>query len=283
MKLERRLIGTRRWTALAVALGAMALAPVTLGAEQRRASVTVQPQSPGTATAKCKSGQVALAAGFGASPFDPNSNGGPIVRLVSKPAGKDGIATTGFNFNNTDSGTLYSYAYCGKRRRPPKVVSSDVEVDANSVGSVVAKCPRGSRAIAGGFGTDQFIITLVSKRSGNRGWKVAGFNIGDLSSGQSGTLTSYAYCKSPGPRLVTKSQDKTVSTSLKTTNVKCPHGGKAVSGGFDGNINTSGSQLNAAGALTSKRYAHARGWTTEAISAGAPNQATITTYAYCRR
>jgi hypothetical protein len=268
----------------AIALSAMAITAVALGAVQKRAATSIPPQQLGSAIAKCDPGQVALAAGFGASPFIPNSSGGPVARLGSQPAGKHGVKTTAFNFNNSDPGALYSYAYCGKRAKPPTVASSDVQVEPNSVGTVVAKCPEGSRAIAGGFAIDDpaIIITLVSKRSGNRGWKAAGVNIGDLSSGSSGTLTAYAYCKSPGPKLTTESKDTTVSNGLKTTNVNCPNGGKAASGGFDGNISTSGSQLNAAGALGSKRFDKARGWTTEAISASSPNEATLTTYAYCR-
>ena len=285
MKLNRRrAFRIGRWMLAVTVLGAMATTAVALGAVQKRASKSIPPQQLGSATAKCDPGQVALAAGFGASPFFPNSSGGPVARLGSQPAGKHGVKTTAFNFNNSDPGTLYSYAYCGKRAHPPEVVSSDIHVEPNSVGSVVAKCPEGSRAISGGFGIDDqaIIISLVSKRSGNRGWKAAGFNIGDLSSGSSGTLTAYAYCKSPGPKLTTEAKDTTLSTGLKTTNVKCPNGGKAVSGGFDGNISTSGSQLNAAGALGSKRFDKARGWTTEGISAGSPNEATLTTYAYCR-
>jgi hypothetical protein len=268
----------------ATALGATAITAAAFGAVQKRASSSIPPQQVGSATAECDPGQVALAAGFGASPFFPNSSGGPVARLGSQPAGKHGVKTTAFNFNNSDPGTLYSYAYCGKRARPPEVVSSDVQVEPNSVGSAVATCPEGSRAIGGGFGIDDqaIIITLVSKRSGNRGWKAAGINIGDLGSGSAGTLTSYAYCKSPGPKLTTESKDTTVSNGLKTTNVKCPHGGRAVSGGFDGNISTSGSQLNAAGALGSKRFDKARGWTTDGISTSSPNEATLTTYAYCR-
>jgi hypothetical protein len=281
---HRRLLRVGRWLAAALALGAMAVTAVALGAVQERANTTIPPQQLGSATAKCDPGEVALAAGFGASPFDPNGgSGGPVARLGSMPAGKHRIKTTAMNFNNSATGTLYSYAYCGKRAKPPTVASSDVQVDPNTVGSAVAKCPEGSRSIAGGFGIDDqtFIITLVSKRSGNRGWKVAGFNIGDQSSAP-GRLTAYAYCKSPGPKITTESKDTTVSNGLKTTNVNCPNGGKAISGGFDGNISSSGSQLNAAGALTSKRFDKARGWTTEALSSSSPNQATITTYAYCR-
>src|SRR5207244_3258385 len=104
-----------------------------------------------------------------------------------------------------------SYAYCGKRARPPKVRSKSIQVAPNTFDSVVAKCPVGSQAIAGGFGTNQTVITLVSKRTGKRGWKVTGFDIADQGSPPA-SLTAYAYCKAPGQKLVTKSKDATVSS-----------------------------------------------------------------------
>ena len=268
----------------ATALGAMAITAVALGSVQRRASVSIPANQGGSATAKCDADEVALAAGFGTSPWDPStSNGGPIARIGSQPAGKRAIKTTAINFNQNDAGTLYSYAYCGKRAKPPKIVSSDTQVQPNSVGTVVAKCPEGSRVISGGFGTDNSVVTLTSKRSGNRGWKIQGFYIAQTKAKApaEATLSAYAICKSPGPKLTTESKDTTVTNSLKTTNVRCSNGSKAVSGGFDGNINGSDQGLDAAGALISKRFDHARGWTTEGISTGQP-QATLTTYAYCR-
>jgi hypothetical protein len=282
---RRRTLRTGRWLLAATALCTMGITAVALGTVQKRASTSIPAGQIGSATAECDPGQVALAAGFGISPWDPNtSNGGPIARLGSQPAGKSAIKTTAFNFNNTAAGTLYSYAYCGKRAKPPKIVSSDTQVQPNSVATVQAKCPEGSRVISGGFATDNTVVTLTSKRSGNRGWKVEGFYIGQTKTKGSAeaTLSAYAICKSPGPTLTTESKDTTVSNSLKTTNVRCSNGSKAVSGGFDGNLKASGQGLDAAGALFSKRFDHARGWTTEGISTGQP-QATLTTYAYCRK
>jgi hypothetical protein len=281
---QRRVLRIGRWTLAATALGATVITTLAFGAVQKRASTTILPQQLGSATAKCDPGEVALAAGFGASPFDPGtSNGGPVARLDSMPAGENGVKTTALNFNAVP-GTLYSYAYCGRRATPPTVASSDVQVEPNTIGSVRATCPEGSRVISGGFGTDNTVVTLTSKRSGNRGWKVEGFYIGLAKTKRpaEATLSAYAICKSPGPKLTTESKDTTVSGSLETTNVRCPGGGKALSGGFDGNIQASGEQLNAAGALGSKRFDNGRGWSTEGISSAAPLEATLTTYAYCR-
>ncbi len=281
---RHRTLRTGRWLLAVTALCTVGITAVALGAVQKRGSSSIAPGQLGSATAKCDPGQVALAAGFGTSPWDPStSNGGPIARLGSQPIGKRTIKTTALNFNNTAAGTLYSYAYCGKRAKPPTVVSSDTQLGPNTVGTVRAKCPEGSRVISGGFGTDSTVVTLTSKRSGNRGWKVEGFYIAQTKAKGSAeaTLSAYAICKSPGPKLTTESKDTTVSDSLTTTNVPCSNGSKVISGGFNGNLKASDSGLDAAGALVSKRFDRARGWTTEGISTGQP-EATLTTYAYCR-
>jgi hypothetical protein len=278
-----RVIRDARWVAVAAAMMVIAGATVALGAVQKRAATSIPPQATGSATANCKHGQVALAAGFAAPGFDPSSGGGPAVRFGSRFAGKRGVKTLGFNFGNDES-ELESFAYCGKRARPPEVRSKRVQIAPNSFGSVVAKCPHGSQAIAGGFASNRGIIALTSRRAGKRGWKVGGATIDD-SGNPSGPprLTAYAYCKAPGPEIVTRSKDTTVSSAFRTSTAKCPKHAKAVSGGFDGNVRRLGGQLTAAGALDSKRAAHGRAWTTSALSVSAPNPATITTYAYCRR
>jgi len=273
-----------RW----IAVGAVAMTVTgtgaAFGAVQRRAATSVPPQGVRSVTAKCRRGQVALAGGFAAPGWDPHTaNGGPVARFDSAPSGGRGITTTGFNFNGNDAQELDSFAYCGKRARPPKVVSMQTKVALDSFGSVVARCPRGSQAIAGGFGTGRSVITLTSKRSGRRGWKAVGVNSSGLN-GSSGpaSLTAYALCKTPGAKLVARSKEKTVSSELETTNVRCPNGGRALSGGFDGHVKVVGGQLSAAGALDSTRADRGHGWTTSEISTAAPREATLTTYAYCR-
>jgi hypothetical protein len=277
-----RVIRDARWLAIAAAMMVIAGATVALGSVQKRAATSVPPQATGSATAKCKHGQVALAAGFAAPGFDPSgSGGGPVARFSSRFAGKRGVKTTGFNFRNHAS-ELDSFAYCGKRARPPEARSKSVQVSPGGFGSVVAKCPHGSQAIAGGFASNRGIIALTSRRAGKRGWNVGGPNIDNSGSGP-GQLTAYAYCKEPGPKIVTRSKDTTVSSDFRTSTAKCPKHAKALSGGFDGNVSGAGGQLTAAGALDSKRTAHGRAWSTSVLSVSAPNEATITTYAYCHR
>lgn len=279
---DSRIARIGRWILVAGTLAAIAVAAVALGATQRHATVQVPPQEVGSAKAKCRHGQAALAGGFATPGWNPGDSGeGPVIRLISLASGRT-VKTTGFNIDDTNTNDLESFAYCGKRARPPKIASADVQVEPNSVGSVVATCPSGSRAIAGGFGTDRLVITLTSKRRGSRSWKVVGFDL-EGSKGQvpTATLTAYAYCKAPGAKLVTESKDTTVGQDLSTTNVRCPDGGKALSGGFDGHLSGTGNELEAAGALGSKRIDRGRGWMTSALSTSG-SEARITTYAYCR-
>ena len=258
-------------------------AGVAQGMVQRRAATTVPPQTLGSATARCDQGQVALAAGFATPGWDPiTATGGPVARFASMPAGKHGVKTAGFNFGDTETHELQSFAYCGKRTHPPQTRSKRVQVARGTLGSVTAECPQGSQAISGGFATNRGVITLTSKRVGTRGWKVSGFNIDNsgIPGGQA-WLAAYAYCKTPGPTIATESKDATVGGGFLNSIVRCPNNGKALAGGFDGHISGLGGQLTAAGALDSKRTADGHAWTTSSLSVSAPSLATITTYAYC--
>jgi hypothetical protein len=111
---------------------AIAVSAVALGAAQRRATTTVPPQALGSVTAKCKQGQVALAAGFDAPGFNPNTTNGPVARLDSMPAGKRGIKTAGFNFNQTDPGEARIPCLQRQACAPPLIRSKRVQVTPNS-------------------------------------------------------------------------------------------------------------------------------------------------------
>jgi hypothetical protein len=282
--MDRRIARAGRWIVAAGSALAVSGAAVALGATSNHASTTVAPSGNGSVTAKCQSGEVALAGGFATPGWDPaTANGGPVARFSSAPsANQRGITTTGFNFNENDAQKLESFAYCGKRARPPVVRSTTVQVQPNSANSTTTTCPKGSRAIGGGFATDGSVITLTSKRSGGRSWKVLGVNITDLGGSGPASLTAYAYCKSPGPKLVAASKDTTLSSDFVATTVRCPNGGRALSGGFDGHFKLVNNEITAAGALDSKRTDRGHSWTTKALSVSSPNEATLTTYAYCR-
>jgi hypothetical protein len=188
-------------------------------------------------------------------------------------------------------GSIVSHAYCARAPGAIKTHQSAVTVAPNNFGSVTARCDRGQRAIGGGFaspGLDpmarQGVVALTSRKAGKRGWTVQGMNTtGDSSGpGNPGTLAAIAYCLKDAPRLITRSQQTSVGTDqLRTIDVSCPPGTKAVSGGFDGNLGPLGEQFTATGAVESFRMRKAAGWTTSAITVDEDVTATITGYAYC--
>jgi hypothetical protein len=288
-----RAIPVGRTCVLVAVLIVVVATAVATGSVQRRKETVISAQTAGSVTAKCKRGQSALAGGFATRAFEPTDEAGPVTRFTSRPVGKRAVKARAFNFGETDPGTLDSFAYCGKRARPPKIRSNRVQIAPTESDSVIARCPRGSKAIAGGFGTNPFskdqgpeILTLTSKRAGKRAWKVAGFNIGEGSPSGPGWLTAYAYCKTPGPEVAKRSkQAKVPANGIRTLDVKCPNHRKALSGGFDGHYRTSPQrQPQAAAAISSKRLGHRRGWRTVALGVSEPpDQGTITAYVYCRR
>jgi hypothetical protein len=279
-----RVVRVGRWALaatgfVAIAASGVAMAARTKGVSQR---TTIPGQSLGSATAKCTRGSTAVAAGFQAPGFDPNNSNSTVARVSSSLIGNRRVKTRAFNFGTQD-GDLVSFAYCRRAADPPRVRSDRVSLLGGTTGSAVARCPDGTEAVGGGFQGDfsmtggQAVIALTSKRLGDSRWMVEGFNAG----GAPADLIGYAYCKHTRHRLVTRSKRTTAPTDhLKTFAVGCPRGGRAVAGGFDGHLDSSG-PVTGAGAVTSRRTHHRTAWRTSAVGAfGQPG--TITGYAYCR-
>jgi hypothetical protein len=122
---------------------------------------------------------------------------------------------------------------------------------------------------------------------------VAGFNLppedsgqggGSRAAGQPGVLVAYVYCAKGHPKLVSTSRQAEVPTgSLTTVDAACPHGARALGGGFDGNLQPSGQDISAAGAIASMRIARGRAWRISALSISDTAPAIATAYAYCLR
>ena len=278
---------------VATAVIAIAATSVAMGAVVSRHKTIIPTSSAGSATAQCKRGMKPVAGGFAAPGFNPTLNNGPVFRFASMPAGKRGIKTAAFNFSD-NPGELDSYAYCAKRAHVLRIKSKRVRLFPGSYGSVVARCPHGRQAVGGGFRTTSFtmtqgapIFTFTSKRSGKRGWKAAGLNLGSPGSGNPpGRLTAYAYCqkKKAGPKVLVRSRTvRAPALNIRNVDVKCPHRRKALSGGFDGHYGISSGGLRVAAAITSKRGARARAWHTAALGLSNPDPARITAYVYCGR
>ncbi len=239
----------------------------------------------GTATAECPGDRAAMSGGFAAPGFEPNS-GSTIGRIGLRHVGKRHIQARAFNFGNQD-GRLASFAYCARRGHGLQIASERTLVEANSRGSVVAKCPRGTSAVGGGFGTLRFsptqapqVITLTSKRLGERRWLAVGLNINDRN--RRGTLIAYANCAAVPFDLVAKSREvEAPAGAPRTFDVRCGNGSQAFSGGFDGHVRL-GAQPQATAAITSKRAQGGRVWRTSALGVFG-NPSPVTAYAYCRR
>jgi hypothetical protein len=122
-----------------------------------------------------------------------------------------------------------------------KTTSSSTSVESADAKPVSATCPRGTKAISGGFAGEYddldpmspAVAPIGSRPSDKRDWEARAFN----RSGFTGELIAFAYCRDeklkgrsesvvleppPGPGANT--------VSLTPT---CPSGTKAVSGGFD--------------------------------------------------
>jgi hypothetical protein len=273
---------------IAAVLTATMGSSVALALRSDRQSTTIAGGTFGTARAQCPGRRTAVSGGFAAPGFNPTA--GPTVgRLGSRPVSKHGIETRALNFGNT-AGDLVSFAYCAAHDHGLRLRSATTRVEPFTQGSAVARCPRGTEVVGGGFGTWKFdpsqgpeVLTLTSKRTGERGWKVAGVDFpANGGPGRAGTLVAHAYCEAARFKLVTRSQEVTPGPgALKTFDVRCPNGGRAFSGGFDGHVQIQGNQSKATATITSRRVAGGHAWRSSALSIfGNPGPATA--YAYCR-
>ena len=268
---------------------------IAVAAAPTSGTLELAPKSIGTATAVCKPGRVAVSGGFKATNFAKNDSG---MARIGMRKGRARVTTRAYNFGEA-SGELVSYAYCQKRPAAPVRRVARTTVAPERAKSLVAVCPRGTRVISGGFATGGFtqasgaqVLTLTSKRVGNRRWKVAGFNLpadGDEPGVQrrSGKLAAYAYCvKRNAPltsvwrRVYVPASPPSGPDKPRTVRVNCPGSGRAVSGGFDGNLKLGGEPW-AAGAITSMRTRDGRGWRTSAVSLAENIPSRITAYVYC--
>jgi hypothetical protein len=231
-------------------------------------------------------------------------DGGDDDQESSSPA-TDGSATsvgqtpttrrggTGEQETGAAVGTVVSYAYCAKLRGRIRVKRATAEVQPRTLSTATARCGRGQRVIAGGFSSPGFgsastgpTLVLTSRKEGSRAWVVQGAGVGpdDDQNRGPGAITAIAYCAKHAPRLVERSQQASVGPDqLRTIDVGCPAGGKAISGGFDANASPLGEDFSASGAIESFRMRGASGWTTSAVGVDDGIGATMTGFAYCAK
>lgn len=110
----------------------------------------------------------------------------------------------------------------------------------SSLGTAVATCPKGTRALSGGYSATppsivnapvQLALIYESRRLSARSWQASAAQLGPGSS----TLTAYAYCAKDFGKVKERSVSvalPTPSRSEATSAARCPKGSRAISGGF---------------------------------------------------
>jgi hypothetical protein len=278
--------GTRRAivSSALIALGLTAL--IVSGAwgaklKTRSATITVDEVEPTTAT--CPRPTKAISGGFEGDHDVDDPNSAEIAPLGSGRSGKRGWEARGFSRGPVE-GELTVYAYC--RAEKVKERSTSVTLEPPPPGqaeavSLTAKCPRGTKAVSGGFDNpDAFsmgssgalVFTHQSLKRGKRRWLVSGSNL----SNEETTYEAFVYCRD-GQKLKTKAKDGTAGSNdeLELT-AKCGRKQRVVSGGFD----LVEPKVGGAGPLAvESRKQGRRRWVIEVVNTGDP--VGVTAFAYC--
>jgi hypothetical protein len=160
-----------------------------------------------------------------------------------------------------------------------KVESDSTSVPPSSIGSATATCPGGSEAVSGGFvgfgPLDAFVLPFTSKRVGDQGWKVSGFNNDFTNPGQ---LKAFVNRDKHGPGLKQESAKVSVpGRTARSATAKCGGRKSAYSGGFAAQV--SGSPPEGAFTFTSKRT---QGRGLEGRRRGRDRDRRLTVFAYCK-
>lgn len=152
----------------------------------------------GATTATCPAGTKVVSGGFDNPDFRVTgdyANDNRLVPYISRRSGPRKWTVEAANYGGAD-GTLVAYAYCldvPSPRTKRDTATFAAPLDGVRLGSAVARCPRGQRAVSGGFKlTGLEPLMVASRKVGSRRWK-ASASVGYP--GQA-TLTAYAYCES---------------------------------------------------------------------------------------
>jgi hypothetical protein len=138
-------------------------------------------------SARCRSGDVALAGGFVLDTATPVFD----LRRASKREWTVSVA----NPAATEAG-LSAYVVCGKPKKTglrPSSFSAEAPFVAAGTGSTAtarAYCPVGSTPVSGGFSVPPGVVVHESRQYGTRRWSVTASSATPIS----GNLTAYAYC-----------------------------------------------------------------------------------------
>jgi hypothetical protein len=126
---------------------------------------------------------------------------------------------------------------CGKGLVPTSSPHKTVFIKPGQTKTAIARCPKGSVLMSGGFQRTNFRspggnYPTESRAVGPRAWQVTGSAFGD----SGGELTSIAYCDKSKRALLTEVKSTTVPVPDKgfptATTPTCPKGRRLTSGGF---------------------------------------------------
>ena len=277
---RRATMGRRQITVgvgLVVVLAFVASALGAGGLKTRSATVTVASGESDSVVAQCPRGTKPVAGGFEAQSRPEGPDPVPTFNLFkSKGTGARGWTAAASN-GGSAAGDLTSFAYC--RDLALERRSATVSVGPDEPESATAKCPRGTKALSGGFDADTasgdvplFRIT-GSKKKGKRKWTVSATE----TFGAEGDLTAHVYC-GDGKALKAKDASETLpQNTVGELKARCKRGQRVLSGGFE----APDPPGPVAGSLVSA--SHKVGRRTWTVSAVALNEETVTAYAYCQK
>jgi hypothetical protein len=179
------------------------------------------------------------------------------------------------------AGTLTAYAYCDRKASKTSVVSQSTSLQNNNSNAAQAKCPKGRKAVGGGFNVQTDITgstfnhaasVSTSQRSSSRVWQVVGNGHGVMAT----KMTAYAYCAKRVGHLRTRSshaEPVSQGNPGSATTSACPASG-ARAGGFSYSDQSSNYIV-----YESLRSGHA--WRASARELLASLNNTIQAFAYC--
>lgn len=215
-------------------------------------------------TATCGQKGKAVSGGFAAE-------GSVVIPDLSQRTARREWTAAANNFGG-DPGSLTSYAYCRKEKVKSATDTEDIAEDETE--TATARCPRGMKALSGGFvaefDDDSTVLPHVSRMSGKREWETTAHNYANTDD-----LTAQVNCRD-GKGLKKVAVTETTSSVETELVAKCERGRRVISGGFasDAIISKGGPFFQ------ESRKQGKRKWVVSVFNIGSEQ---ITAYAYCEK
>jgi hypothetical protein len=238
-----------------------------------------------TATARCPGKTKAVSGGYTTSL--PSIANHWLNVYESQRAGQSGWRVSGVeNVPAPASDSLTAYVYCEplKARVTPVPASLSLTTTLNAATSVLALCPKGSKALSGGFSTpasNSAAASYVSRSTvvGQNGWVVDATNLAGVSPR---TITALVYCArigKPGQRSASVAVLGPANGFRTVITPACPGKTTARGGGFATSTPVGG-LLGTALVYETKRIG--RSWTTSASASGNSTSSAMVGTSLCR-